>query len=134
MESGTRSFGRDDFRALEKRLDEQCQSSSIGARCRDAADEYLEAARGKRGPVPPVGALVGDHDGRWLMGRADGPGDLFGDSYIELEAFDETGRPAGRASLPQPMKLLSYSDGVVWGVVFGEYDEPLVVGYRLPNH
>lgn len=131
---GRRSFERDDVQALADRLDEQCRASSMGARCRSAADEYLEAFRAKRGPIPPVGTLVGNREGGWLIGRADGPGDLFGGTYVELETLDETGRSEGWASLPRPMEPMSYSAGVVWGVVFGEYDEPMVIGYRLPEH
>jgi len=126
-----RTFSSNDVGSLRAQLDEQCGASSIASRCRTAADEYLAAAKEKRGPVPPVGALLGAQDGTWVVALADGPGDLFSRTYQELEMFDVAGTSSGRIRLAEPLEPMFFSGGVVWGVVYGAYDEPFVTGYRL---
>ncbi|MDT8340628.1 MAG: hypothetical protein RQ751_03870 [Longimicrobiales bacterium] len=128
-----RTYQRGDVRALKERLDAQCEASAIPGRCRRAADEALLALASKSGPVPPLGAVAGDGEGRWILGRADGPGDLFSSTYREFSLFDQDASVERRIVVPRDLRPMSFSDGVIWGVVLGPFDEPIVVGYRVAD-
>lgn len=131
VDAGDRRFRRADVQARREQLSLDCSASMMPGECRRAADDALRDLAARSGTVPPLGPVVGDSEGRWVLGRADGPGDLFSYTYRRFSLYGSAMRPQAQISIPEELRPASYSEGVLWGVSFGEFDEPIVVGYKV---
>lgn len=126
-----RPFQDSDVTVLRERLTAQCKSSAIPTRCRQAASTAIQNLEAKSGDLPPIGPVVGNQHGQWVLARADGPESPFSPTYSAFDLFDFSHQIGGTVRLPGEIKPMSFSNGIVWGVAFGPFDEPVVTGYRI---
>jgi hypothetical protein len=134
VRDGVREHTRSDVQALREYFGSPCEAlpSARVAECRDTIAATIDRLDDRRGePVTSTGPVVGASDERWVLALADGPGDLTAQTFSEFSVFDGERRIVQRLRVATPVTPKSFSGGVIWGVAFGPYDEPLVVGYRL---